>query len=356
MKKTPFFESHKSQGARFISFAGWQMPFSYKSPALEHVQTRKNGGLFDVSHMGQIKVKGKDSLNFLEKLLPSDLKSLPTGKALYSVLCSPTGGLLDDLIVYACSKGEIYLLCVNASTKDKDLNWIKSQLKKEEVYIQDESDHWALIAVQGPKAFDLCAKVFPSVPFHKIPIFHFVEKEGCLFSRTGYTGEEGFEIYIPWNKSLMYWDKFLQEGKEFSIGPVGLGARDTLRLEMGYLLSGQDFDETKSPLQAGLSWLIKNKEDYIGKQALLKQKMEGNYSKLKAFIVEEAKGVPRKGYNVYSNKGELVGLVTSGARSPSLEKMIGLAYIQGEHEEYFLDIRGSKVKVQIIKTPFLKKD
>lgn len=356
MKKTPFFESHQNLGAKFISFAGWQMPFSYKSPALEHHQVRKSGGLFDVSHMGQIRIKGKDSLVFLERLLPANLKSLSTGKALYSVLCSHTGGLIDDLIVYACSQAENYLLCVNSSAKDKDLAWIKSQLKKEDVCIEDESDRWALIAIQGPKSFDLCERVFPSVPFHKIPSFHFFEDESsCLFSRTGYTGENGFEIYIPWDKSCLFWDNLLEEGEAFSISPIGLGARDTLRLEMAYLLSGQDFDETKSPLQAGLSWLLKGEEDYIGKQALLKQRSEGNYSKLKGFIVEEFSGIPRKGCQLYSAEGKSVGIVTSGAKSPSLKKMIGLAYVQGEQEEYYLDIRGSKVKIHIVPTPFLKR-
>ena len=355
MKKTPLFESHKKQGARFIPFAGWQMPFSYQSPTLEHLQVRKTGGLFDVSHMGQIRIRGKDSLSLLEKLLPSPLKNLNEGQALYSVLCSHTGGLIDDLILYVCSK-QNYLLCVNASSKDKDLNWIKSQITKEEAHVQDESDQWALFAVQGPRSFDLCETVFPSVSFQKIPRFRFVEGEqSCFFSRTGYTGEEGFEIYTLWNNAPTLWDQLLKEGEAFSISPIGLGARDTLRLEMAYLLSGQDFDESKSPLQAGLSRLIKSEEDYIGRQALLKQKAEGNYSKLKGFILEELSAVPRKGYSLYSEKGELVGAVTSGAKSPSLEKMIGLAYVKGELEKCYLDIRGSKTKAHITPTPFLKK-
>lgn len=355
MKKTALFESHKNKGARFISFAGWQMPFSYKSPALEHLQTRKTGGLFDVSHMGQIRIKGKDSLSFLERLLPSNLKSLVEGQAVYSVLCSTEGGLIDDLILYACAKDN-YLLCVNASSKDKDLKWIKSQLKKEDLLIQDESEQWGLIAVQGPQSFDLCSLVFPSIDFKKIPKFRFVEgKEQCLFSRTGYTGEEGFEIYIPWAQSLSIWNQFLKEGEAFSIAPVGLGARDTLRLEKAYLLSGQDFDESKSPLQAGLSWLMKSQEDYIGKSAILKQKEENNYSKLKGFIMEGLSAVPRKGCHLYGEDGKPAGIVTSGAKSPSLGKMIGLAYVHGEQEEYYVDIRGSQAKIFIVPTPFLKK-
>ena len=356
MKKTPLFESHKEQGARFIFFAGWQMPFSYGSSTLEHHQVRKTGGLFDVSHMGEIRVRGKDSLPFLEKLLPADLKSLSTGKAIYSVLCCEKGGLIDDLVVYVCSQGEDYLLCVNAGSKDKDFQWMKSQIQKEDLDLQDESDRWALFAVQGPNSLALCEKIFPAINFQEISKFHFLEdKSSCLISRTGYTGEEGVEVYIPIEKASSFWNQFLKEGQVFSISPIGLGARDTLRLEMAYLLSGQDFDETKSPLQAGLSWLLKNQGDYIGKSALLKQKAKGNYSQLKGFIVEEASGIPRKGCQLYSPQGEIVGYVTSGAKSPSLEKMIGLAYIQKTAQDYYLDIRGAKVKVQLVQTPFLKK-
>ena len=351
VKKTPLFLSHKAKGARFISFAGWQMPFSYTNPKAEHLQTRHTGGLFDVSHMGQIRIKGQNSFPFLERLLPSSLKSLEGGQALYSVLCLENGGLIDDLILYAFSKKDC-LLCVNAGTKDKDLNWIKSQLKKENVSIQDESDDWALIAVQGPRSFELCSAVFPSIK--KIPRFHFIEREGCLFARTGYTGEKGFEIYIPSSQADLFWERFLKKGRDFSIGPVGLGARDTLRLEMAYLLSGQDFDETKSPLQAGLSWLINSEADYVGRLALFKQKKEGNNLKLKGFIVEEPSGVPRKGCLLYSKNGNLVGEVTSGAKSPSLEKMIGLAYIQKGIEEFYVDIRGSQARACLAPTPFLK--
>ena len=199
-------------------------------------------------------------------------------------------------------------------------------------------------------------RFFPSIDFRKISKFHFAQgKDSCLFSRTGYTGEEGFEIYIPWNKSPMIWNQFLKEGRALSIPPIGLGARDTLRLEMAYLLSGQDFDETKSPLQAGLSWLIKSKEDYIGRQAILRQKTEGDYSKLKGFVLEKPVAVPRKGCFVYSDNGSYVGTVTSGAKSPSLEKMIGLAYVHGVPKECYVDIRGCQAKAHIIPIPFLKK-
>ncbi|MDE0092148.1 MAG: glycine cleavage system aminomethyltransferase GcvT [Oligoflexia bacterium] len=354
MKKTALFESHKNQGAKFISFAGWRMPFCYTSPAQEHCQVRQTGGLFDVSHMGQIRIKGKDSLAFLEKLLPSDLKSLYSGKSLYSVLCLPTGGLIDDLIIYSYSP-ENFLLCVNSAYKEKDLEWIKSQHTNEKLIIQDESNEWVLIAVQGPRCFDLCKHLFPSINFKEIKKFHFIEEDSCLLARTGYTGEEGFEIYIPHSRGLSFWDKLIQEGKEFSISPIGLGARDTLRLEMAYLLAGQDFDESKSPLQAGLHWLIKSSENYIGKTALLKQKEQGDYSKLQAFIMEETTAVPRKGHFIYSETGKTIGQVTSGAKSPSLKKMIGLGYIEGYRKDCLIDIRGSQIKARIVSKPFLKR-
>ena len=353
MKKTPFFESHKAKGAKLMSFSGWQMPFLYKSPTLEHLQTRKTGGLFDVSHMGQIRIRGRDSLSFLKTLLPSNLNNLKPGQALYSVLCFQDGGLIDDLILYVCGPKN-YLLCVNAYAKDKDLQWIQSQAKNKELVVTDESDKWALIAVQGPKALDLCSRLFPLVDFTKISRFYFVEHKACLFSRTGYTGEEGFEIYIPWEKSLVVWDNFLKEGQALSIAPVGLGARDTLRLEMAYLLSGQDFDRQKSPLQAGLSWLVNSQEDYIGRGPLLNQQQEGFEPQLKAFVMEEAIGVPRNGCLVFSPKGEAIGRVTSGAKSPSLEKMIGLAYIKGAFKDCYIEIRGHKAKANIVTKPFLK--
>ena len=218
MKKTPLFESHKKQGAKFISFAGWHMPFCYTNPSQEHLQTRQTGGLFDVSHMGQIRIKGPGSLAFLERLLPSNLKNLSAGKAIYSVLCLPTGGMIDDLIVYCLSKDN-YLLCVNSAYKDKDLKWILSQKTNEKLLVQDESDKWALIAVQGPHSFKLCQKLFPAIDFTQIKRFSFIEEDSCLLARTGYTGEEGFELYIPWERGLALWEKMIIEGKELSISP-----------------------------------------------------------------------------------------------------------------------------------------
>ena len=350
--KTPLFQSHKDLKARFIDFAGWRLPFSYSSPGEEHLNTRKFGGLFDVSHMGEIRIKGKGSLSFLQNLIPTDIQNLKTGQARYSVFCNREGGLIDDLIIYTFSPGEDYLLCVNAATREKDRLWLQSFSASADVSITDESSEWGMVAVQGPQAIDLCKAVFSKKDLESLKRFHFTWIEGILVSRTGYTGEEGVELYIPWEKALEVWEALVKQGRDFSIKPVGLGARNTLRLEMAYLLSGQDFDESRTPLEAGLSWLMTNKGEYVGKKGL---KQTPFSEKLFGFIVEEPSGIPRTGYAVLSGSGESVGIVTSGAQSPSLEKMIGLAYIKEEVEDCFVNIHGASAKITRVSGPFLKK-
>ena len=350
--KTPLFSSHKNFGARFMNFTGWLLPFSYTTPGEEHLNTRRFGGLFDVSHMGQLRVRGKDSLPFLQKLLPTDIQSLKDGQARYSVFCNREGGVIDDLIVSTVHYGEDYLLCVNSVAKEKDLLWIKSFATDTalDVTLTDESAQWGMMAVQGPRAFDLCEKVFDGGGLSSLKKFHYTWKGDILVSRTGYTGEDGVEIYTPWEKSLKIWENFVEQGKELSVKPAGLGARDTLRLEMAYLLSGQDFDESRSARSAGLGWLMTNAGDFVGKTALQKPPLE----KLRGFIVEEPSGIPRKGCSVLSSAGETVGVVTSGAKSPTLEKMIGLAYIKEQAEACFVNIHGSKAKITKVSGPFLK--
>ena len=353
MKKTAIYETHLKLGAKMIGFAGWKMPFSYSNPTKEHLSVREHGGLFDISHMGEIRVKGSDSLNFLESLVPTNVQNVKKGKCQYSVFCNKDGGLIDDIIIYCIEPSKEYFLCVNAGAIEKDKSWLDEHKKSFSVEVTDESDQWAMMAVQGPKALDLCGSVFPDIALSDISRFQFAIHKGLIFSRTGYTGEDGFEIYIPWNQFSSLWESFLEKGKDFSIGPVGLGARDTLRLEMAYLLSGQDFDESRNPVEAGLSQLLKNDKDYVGKSKIFDKKKPS--VSLKAFITEQDLGVPRKGYSVLSNQGEELGVVTSGAKSPSLEKMIGLAYISDEEKDCFLDIRGSKVRINIVEKPFLKK-
>ena len=363
MKKTSSFEAHKRQGARFIDFAGWRMPFSYSSPKEEHLAARSHGAIFDVSHMGEIRVRGKDSLPFLESLVPSHVRLLAQRQAQYSVFCNERGGLIDDLIIYAIAPGQDYLLCVNGALKEKDRLWLESHKGSwRDLEIRDESALWGMLAVQGPKSFELLKAVFPSVPFDGIKRFHFVFQEGKIFSRTGYTGEKGFEIYIPWDKTAALWERLLEEGKRFSIIPAGLGARDTLRLEMGYLLSGQDFDETKNPFEAGLAWLLKNPKAYIGKEALLRQREAGWEKQIRGFALRQPSAVPRKGCLALSMEGEAIGIVTSGAKSPTLEKMIGMAYIKraakntgDSRDSFFIDIRGEKAQAYVAPMPFLRK-
>ena len=332
-----------------MEFAGWQMPFCYTSPGEEHLSARRTGGLFDVSHLGQLRVRGKNSLPFLQGLIPTNIQNLKVGQACYSVFCNSKGGLIDDLIIYCCSR-EDYLLCVNFSAKKRSFPWMKSfAVATADVEVTDESAKWGLIAVQGPRAFELCEKAMKK-SFTSLKKFHFTWFEDILASRTGYTGEKGVELYIPWKKTPQLWSSFLEKGRALHIRPVGLGARDTLRLEMAYLLSGQDFDETRTPLSAGLSWLMTNPGDYVGKKEAGRL---NRGERLYGFIVEEPSGIPRKGCSVVSEDGEPVGIVTSGAKSPSLEKMIGLAYIKERAESCFVDIHGSSVKIKRMRGPFL---
>ena len=348
MKNLALFESHTSLGARFVKFADWNMPFSYTSPKEEHLNTRKHGSLFDVSHMGQIRIKGQGSLAPLQNVLPTQISHLKSGQACYSVLCSKKGGLLDDIIVYVIEPDKDYLLCVNAGHKDKVFSWLSSQIPTE--MLVDASPYWAMIAVQGPLSFTLFKKIF-TADIDKLAPFEFCFDEDRIVSLTGYTGEQGFEIYVPTKKVCEIWSKFLEEGQKLGIKPAGLGARDTLRLEMKYLLAGQDFDETKTPVDAGLSWLLTNKGDYIGKPYHKAGAME-----LRAFTLSDpAAGVPRNSYKVLSQKNLPIGFVTSGAKSPSLEKMIGLAYIERGEQEAFVDLHGSSYKMTWVQGPFLKK-
>ena len=326
------------------------MPFSYTNPGEEHLNTRQFGGLFDVSHMGELRILGRDTLTFLKKLLPTDIQKLKEGQAQYSALLNHQGGIIDDIIVYCLKFSEEYFLCVNAGRVSFVFEWIKKEAENYDVSLKDETDMWGLIAVQGPRALLLCERVFKTSFSSLARKFRFQKMDNILFSRTGYTGEEGMEIYLPLNQTLETWDCLLEKGRELSVFPVGLGARDTLRLEMAYLLSGQDFDETRTLKEAGLDWLNRNPEDYVGKKTSLTGKKE----KLRGFIIEKPSGIPRKGHTIFSEEGERIGFVTSGAKSPALEKMIGLAYIKGDRQGCLLEIHGQKVRACLIKGPFLK--
>ena len=324
------------------------MPFAYTNPKEEHLNTRRFGGLFDVSHMGQLRLRGGESLSLLEKLLPTHIQRLQEGKAQYSALLNHQGGIIDDIIVYCLKFKKDYLLCVNAGPVEKVFRWIQKKTGAYKVNLTDETDQWSLIAVQGPKALGLCEQVFQT-SFAGLKRFGFQEIGGRLFSRTGYTGEDGLEVYLPPHQTPLIWQELLTKGEVCSVCPVGLAARNTLRLEMAYLLSGQDFDESRTLKAAGLGRLQKNPTEYIGKRASLID----NGETLRGFMMEDSPGVPRQGYSVFSATGELIGRVTSGAKSPNLEKMIGLAYIKGVREEIFVEIHGQKVKARLFKGPFL---
>ncbi len=362
---TPLLSHHQKEGGKLIPFAGWQMPVEYSGILEEHNHVRKNIGLFDLSHMGEIKVSGAGAHQFLQKLVTNDLDLLKEGQACYTVMCHDEGGILDDLIIYLLSSEsdriKEYLLVVNASNADKILKWIEKQKNNKEVIVSDLSNETALLAIQGPnsqaflQAFTSC-NLDPIIYYHGIQTE--IEKLSCFLSRTGYTGEDGFEIYVNSKGAEKLWTAFRKK----LIPPIGLGARDTLRLEAGYLLYGNDMDEQTSPLEVGLSWVVKlEKDDFIGKKALLEQKKKGITKKLTAFTMLD-RSIPRNGYSLYCNN-QKIGRVTSGTFSPTLEKGIGLGMMEflpekssplKEGMEIQVEIRGEKHPALICKKPFVR--
>jgi aminomethyltransferase len=369
-EKTVLYSSHVALGAKMVEFGGWEMPVQYKSILEEHRAVRTTAGIFDVSHMGELEISGSDSLAFLQRLLTNDLAKMTVGQAVYSLMCYPTGGIVDDLLVYKLAEDK-YWLVVNAGNKAKDLAWLREQLlqeqqhkginSSEEVKIQDRSEEIGLLALQGPLAEQILNSI-SSVSLVNLKYYHFVfsEIEGtkALISRTGYTGEDGFEIYLAVDKTPLIWDKLLQVGKEVGLVPAGLGARDTLRFEAGLSLYGQELTETVTPLEAGLGFFVAwHKDDFIGKEVLLKQKKEGLSRKLVGFLMLE-RGIPREGY-LLEKDGVCIGKVTSGSYAPTLEKNLGLGYVI--NAQAFIDneisvvIRGKRLKAKIIKKPFYKR-
>lgn len=360
MKKTPLADEHEKLGARMVDFAGWWMPVQYKGLREEHENVRQNVGLFDVSHMGEIRFKGPQALKSLEWLTTNEVSRLNDGEAQYSLLPNDQGGLVDDIIVYCLKKNEDYLVCVNASNKDKDYSWMKTHNLGAE--ISDESDLWAQIAVQGPHALTLISQVL-DIPAQEMKPFQFRQGQwqgfDFIFATTGYTGEKGGEIFIHRDGVVALWQKLLSTGQAFQVQPIGLGARDTLRTEMKYSLYGHEIDDSTNPYEAGLGWAMKPlKKDFLGKDLILKKKDLGLERQLVGFKTIE-KGIPRQGYDLYSIDNKLIGKVTSGTHSPSLDQPIGIAYVASgfanEGTEVFVDIRGRKVKSVICKTPFFTK-
>ncbi|NMA69700.1 MAG: glycine cleavage system aminomethyltransferase GcvT [Desulfitobacterium sp.] len=360
LKKTPLFDEHRLAGAKMIDFGGWEMPVQYVGVLDEHRNVRSNAGLFDVSHMGEIEVKGKDALDFLQYMVTNDVTKIQDNQILYTPMCSPDGGVIDDFLIYRFNQ-EHFLLVVNASNTEKDFAWLQENSKHYEVRLENNSDEYALLALQGPKAQKILQKL-TSLDLNEIKPYWFkhweVDEVVCMISRTGYTGEDGFEIYFSPQYAVQLWKKILEVGAEEGIQPIGLGARDTLRFEAKLPLYGNELGPEITPLEAGLGFFVKlEKENFIGKEALQKQKEDGLPRKLVGLEMIE-RGIARSQYPIQS-EGKEIGFVTSGSFAPTLNKNIALGLIATEYAEEgkTLDImiRGKAVKAQINKSLFYKR-
>ena len=360
MKATALTSKHISLGAKMVPFAGYNMPVSYSGLNEEHLAVRSSVGVFDVSHMGEFILKGPHALDLIQKVTSNDASVLTDGKAQYSCLPNTDGGIVDDLIVYKFDS-QTYMLVVNASNIEKDWNWIK-QHDTWNVDMKNISDDTSLLAVQGPKAMAALQKL-TEVKLADIPYYAFVRGrfngvDNVVISNTGYTGAGGFELYFDNQHAEQMWDAIFEAGKEFSIKPIGLGARDTLRLEMGFCLYGNDIDDTTSPIEAGLGWITKFTKDFTNKANIEQQKLQGVTKKLVGFEMVD-RGIPRHDYPIADADGKIIGKVTSGTQSPSLNKAIGLGYVETAFSkadtEIFVVIRDKAIKAKVSKIPFLKK-
>jgi aminomethyltransferase len=364
LKLTPLNAIHRQMGGRMVDFGGWDMPVQYPAGTIEeHLRTRTHAGLFDVSHMGEIDVKGADAITFVNRLTSNDVTKLIDGQAQYSALTTPQGTVIDDLLVYRIAADHL-LLVVNASTTDKDWEWIKSHHEGESVDLNNVSANYCQLALQGPDALSILQKL-TDLPLDDIKYYHFthgsVDGVAGIVSRTGYTGEDGFEVYAPSDRAEQLWNKILdagQTGTPTGVLPCGLAARNTLRLEAGMALYGNDIDDTTTLLEANLGWICKlDKGDFTGREALSRQKEEGIKRKLVGFEVTD-RGIARDHQEVLVD-GERVGQVTSGSPAPFLKKNIGLAYVPVEYatvgQVIQIDVRGRLVGAQVVKTPFYKR-
>ena len=359
MKHTPLTEIHQSLGAKMAAFAGYLMPISYDGITVEHETVRTGVGVFDVSHMGEFLVTGSKAFDLLQRITSNDVSRLSAGKAQYSCFPNDKGGIVDDLIIY-CLDTEKFLLVVNAANIEKDWNWITSQ-NKENATLRNLSDDYALLAIQGPKAIkamqSLTSIDLSEIPYYTFKVADFAGIDHTIISATGYTGSGGFEIYCKNSEVVQIWNKVMKAGKEYGIKPIGLAARDTLRLEMGYCLYGNDIDDTTSPLEAGLGWITKFTKEFTNSMALSEQKKTGVVRKLVGFEMNE-KGIPRQSYPIVTENDEVIGVVTSGTMSPSLKKGIGLGYVKVTHTKpgdiVYIKVRNKNIAATIIKPPFFK--
>ncbi|MDT8445024.1 MAG: glycine cleavage system aminomethyltransferase GcvT [Desulfuromonadales bacterium] len=362
MKKTPLNQVHRELGARMVDFGGWDMPVQYSGVIEEHLAVRQAAGLFDVSHMGEIEVTGADALAFIQYLTVNDAAKLVDGQIQYSAFCYPEGGVVDDVTLYRFNESRFFF-CVNASNTDKDFAWMQQVLAESamiDVTLNNRSNEFAQIALQGPKAEEILAGL-TNVPLADIVYYHFCEGVVAgvkmIVSRTGYTGEEGFELYLPATAAVKVWQQLLIAGVPHGLLPIGLGARDTLRLEKGYALYGHELSEEISPLEAGLAWITKlDKPDFVGKAALVAQKNHGVPRRRVGLVMQE-RGIPREGYPVFDGDRE-VGVVTSGTMSPTLKVGIALALVEpaaaGVDSELQVAIRNRRMSSRVVRTPFVK--
>lgn len=360
MKNTALTHVHEALGAKMVPFAGYNMPVQYKGVNVEHETVRNGVGVFDVSHMGEFLLTGPDALDLIQRVTTNDASTLTVGRAQYSCLPNGKGGIVDDLIVYRM-KEEQYLLVVNASNIEKDWNWISSHNTKN-VEMRNISDDYSLLAIQGPKAVEAMQSL-TSVDLSAIAYYHFevgpfAGIEHVIISATGYTGSGGFEIYCKNDQVEQLWNKVFEAGAPYGIEPIGLAARDTLRLEMGFCLYGNDIDDTTSPIEAGLGWITKFTKDFVDADVLKAQKEAGVSRKLVGFEMID-RGIPRHDYRILDAAGNEIGKVTSGTQGPSVGKAIGLGYVATEHagvdSEIFIEIRDKGVKAKVVKFPFYKK-
>jgi aminomethyltransferase len=358
LKFVPLNDLHTKLGGKMVPFAGYNMPVRYSSDIEEHMAVRKNVGVFDVSHMGEFTIKGPAALDLIQRVTTNDASKLVDGQAQYSCLPNEAGGIVDDLIVYKI-KDEDYLVVVNASNIEKDWNWI-SKFNTKGAQMKNISDDICLFAVQGPKAMATLQKLTPvdlsAIKYYHFAIGEFASVPNVVLSNTGYTGAGGFEVYINKDHAEKAWNQIFEAGREFDIKPIGLGARDTLRLEMGFCLYGNDIDDTTSPLEGGLGWITKFTKDFTNAAALKKQKEEGVTRKLVGFRMVD-KGIPRHDYVIKDAAGNPIGKVTSGTMSPVLGVGIGLGYVSNDFaapdSEIFVDVRGKLLKAQVRKLPLI---
>ncbi len=359
MKNTALSEVHVKAGAKMVPFAGYNMPVQYAGINIEHETVRKGVGVFDVSHMGEFILKGDKALDLIQRVTSNDASKLYDGKVQYSCLPNTTGGIVDDLLVYRIDE-QTYMLVVNASNIEKDWNWI-SQFNTEGVPMKNISDRTSLLAVQGPKAAEALQSLtnidLASMEYYTFKKGTFAGIDNVVVSATGYTGAGGFELYVDNEHAEAIWNAVFKAGEPFGIKPIGLGARDTLRLEMGFCLYGNDIDDTTSPLEAGLGWVTKFNKEFTNSVALAGQKAAGVSKKLVGFEMID-RGIPRHDYEIVDADGNNIGKVTSGTQSPSLQKAIGMGYVKTEFAkegaEIFIKIRNNSIKAKIVKPPFYK--